>query len=393
MKERKPLEIGDEVSEERLIAAIRTLVGAAGALRRLRQQQMANTDQPPMGTVLDHKRLEQLAQVLASVESLAAAQRTERAELLHVRLREEIVEAYQPLIGDVWTRGRQPRLSMGDMGDAYFPVAPDANPLVRVETRIRQAWWNYQRLSGSNEPLPERRLALVLSREFLKDKRNRGIGETAQRAAAILARRGYRWLRKEPKDGEGADNSCGRGIAATAADSHYDANHHGATVSDPSDSSVTLLSGAPSNGELGHFFGAGWPVEDAVASVADEAVGHLLDAEYRAAKANQRLAPEYRRRPHELAKALVEKIAVVDTDFDTRNPDWLGPLLGEILARLDEEGWPADEASRRSPPALVGRSMEDVIEAAGGTDALPSAGAMASGDVWAPWPDEEASGP
>ena len=376
--DRRPLEISDDLSEERMIAAIRTLVSAVGGLRRLRGQLADSNTVPPFATRTDGAQLKKLSHVVTTLEGMAQEQREERDRLLQVRLREEIIEAYQPYIVDIWEKGRKPILPKGFMGDGFFEGLDGASIEERVSMRIRQAWGTYTWLRGQVTACPDDRVDFLASRRFVGDSRNKGIVATAQRAAAILLSRGEDW---QIDDRDDRETSGGRAIQQIAASAHYDVDHHGGEGADSESEHTTLLVDAPPFGERGYFFGAGWSVDGAVATVADDAVGHLLDVEFRAAKAARALPEPYRRRPHELAQMLLDRIVVVVSYFDEQNPKWLASILGDIVARLDEEGWPADKLGNRVPPAYRGRTIGELSQAQAVVDAPPTASAMATGDV------------
>ncbi len=253
-KPRTSLEIPAELSQKRLVAAIQTLIGATGALNRLREQLADTSVHPaPLATAEDRMQIRKLSKVVAGLEKMAARQQEERARLLQWRLREEIVEAYHLFGRAVVGRGRLAALPLGPMGDGFFQPPDDAQAEVKVKWRIKRALFSYILLSGAEvEETIEAEYEAVSKLSFFND--HKGIVEAATRAAAKLLGRFA-----NPKDKTFGKDAHGSGINTIIRNAHY-----------------RVHAEAPLDGETGYFFGAGRSVEKHVFGTVWSSVAHLL---------------------------------------------------------------------------------------------------------------------
>ncbi len=302
-----PLAIPDDLNRKRVLGAIRTLVGAVGALEQVRSRQAEGGHcAAPLASNKDKAQLARLVRVVKDIELLARQQREEAERVLQRQLREEVVEAFHKHRPELVGRADPPDIPPGVMMDWAFIPPSDATTEVKVRHRLQQAWAQYQFFTRT-EPseLPKELLDHLSSETYLKDKRHRHFKAAATTATVLMLRPNQRekWF---ANDLDCKDAAVGRWLGQIARDGHY-----------------PRLEDGPVSGELGYFFGACWPVEEQVSAVASEAFGHIVSPPVQCADAGEQLPPP----------------EVHGDEFDgvivQRVPSLEGKTLNEIFEQLD----------------------------------------------------------
>lgn len=268
-KRARPIE--QDLSEDRLVAAVRTLVAASACW-------LARPEKPENRLPSDDAQADVLAAVVRSLEDFAQLQQAAAALHLGVELREGFVEAYS-LLAKRPKSARKAVVAPGPHLDYDYTVThtpdgkrvPNPDPEDLARARIQRAYGEYTLYAkGRVECLSEGDLDHLLSAAIREatDAGPQGPVDAANRAVAYLQRRISVLPDPVAADGvaDSRDRGTGRSIGIAAANRRWP----------PQPDQV--CGGQPTGCDLGYFFGARWPVEKAIDSFSRRAVGPLLSA-------------------------------------------------------------------------------------------------------------------
>lgn len=307
------------LDRERLMAAARCLVGAAGAIDALRRTQLAYAEleqvpestpqrRPPQTTATDRTIASELKQAVRLLENVAALQAKQRKRVAMVRLREQILEAYRrygetPRQFEHVSTGpqsdnyleiatqralssRKPVLSFGMAGADHFHTDEVTSLEGHVAQGLKQAWEIFRiLLDGDSLDLDtEPPFELLASARYVADPGHEGLVKAATRSSVIMADLGAVPFFFEDEDQDEGSGRTGSASDQEARNGHYTRALH---ASDVFNKTVQKAKGigikhtihldlAPSEGDTGTFFGVdAFQAEQAILSFAREAFGHL----------------------------------------------------------------------------------------------------------------------